>query len=620
MTGLTVEFADASGSAVITRTTEELTSQFTRVWSEIASSAILLDERAHVDGRTIILPWASFLRLVRTLDHLCKREGVLLAYGHAASSRLRTWVDDSNASSLAATPLPEDSIDNLLETSGWDLAKRRLTDQQRRDLAKILSLRNAAIFSVPGAGKTTVALALHQIWASTHPGASLLVLAPKNAFAAWDEAVRDCLLDTAPAFTRLVGGAESVRRLLDARPRYAIATYGQLSTASDVFLSHLISHSTHLVLDESHRIKAGAVGMQAREVLRLSPYATRRDILSGTPMPQSRADLEPQFEFLYPSSGLVSRIQTAPRVRDAIRPLYARTRYSELGVPRPTSEYLTVEMSNPQRLLYSILRDDIVKNAVRARGARDLGRPAVMRLLQASIDPQTAAEAVLRNSGDARSPVSQACRAVIDDGLSPRLQEAVRIARESAEADQKIVVWVPFTQTIHRLAAELSEHGARTLFGGTPTGDADEDGTREQIIAEFHDSPGCRVLIANPAAGGEGISLHKVCHHALYVGRSYNATHYMQSRDRINRLGLPAGVTTRMTILESSAPIRVGSIDLSVRRRLDAKIQQLADALDDDDLRAIALESDEADPALDDGFTLDDLLDLLSELTGPDQQ
>jgi hypothetical protein len=41
----------------------------------------------------------------------------------------------------------------------------------------------------------------------------------------------------------------------------------------------------------------------------------------------------------------------------------------------------------------------------------------------------------------------------------------------------------------------------------------------------------------------------------------------------------------------------------------------MASALDDPDLHAIALESDYADQDLDDGFTLDDLLDLAEELT-----
>lgn len=41
--------------------------------------------------------------------------------------------------------------------------------------------------------------------------------------------------------------------------------------------------------------------------------------------------------------------------------------------------------------------------------------------------------------------------------------------------------------------------------------------TREEIIQEFiNPSSGVDVLIANPAACAESISLHKTCSHAIY--------------------------------------------------------------------------------------------------------
>lgn len=614
MDGISVDFSRAGGLAVVDGSGITDVRTGSRVWAEFVASAVSIDADSSASGPQLVTNWSTFLRLIENLRHLCAVAGIPLTYSADASSRLRDWVLDRNGSAGTEVEIDPETLARELGQTDWDVSKRLLTSQQTRDLAKILGLRNGAIFSVPGAGKTTVALALNQIWSQENPRSSLIVVAPKNAFAAWDEAVRDCLKDESDSFVRLIGGTAAIRDRLLESPRFSIISYGQFASASEVIASYLLSHQVHLILDESHRIKGGVGRVQAREVLRVAPFARRRDVLSGTPMPQSKADLEAQFEFLYPVSDIALRIRNAERVGDAIRPLFARTRYSELGVPRPVTEYISVEMSDSQRLLYGLLRDDVIKAAARERGSVDLGRPAIMRLLQVSIDPQSAAEALLRSAGDPRGVLSDVCQQVIAEGLSPRLESAVEIARNSVAAGQKIVVWAPFTGTIERLATELEEFGAKVLYGATPTGDVDEDGTREQIIAQFHDSDRHNVLIANPAAGGEGISLHRVCHHALYVGRTYNATHYMQSRDRINRLGLPAGVTTRMTILESQAPMRLGSIDLSVRRRLDAKIAQLADALDDPDLRAVALESLDADPALDDGITLPDLLDLLDEL------
>ena len=84
------------------------------------------------------------------------------------------------------------------------------------------------------------------------------------------------------------------------------------------------------------------------------------------------------------------------------------------------------------------------------------------------------------------------------------------------------------------------------------------------------------VLVANPAACSEGISLHTVCHHALYLDRNYNAAQFLQSADRIHRLGLDPNQTTFIEFVFSP-----GTIDESVNRRLAFKIDQMEQALRD---------------------------------------
>ena len=57
--------------------------------------------------------------------------------------------------------------------------------------------------------------------------------------------------------------------------------------------------------------------------------------------------------------------------------------------------------------------------------------------------------------------------------------------------------------------------------------DAEEE-TREERIKKFKTDDSCMVMAANPAAAGEGISLHEVCHHAIYLDRTFHATQFMQ--------------------------------------------------------------------------------------------
>jgi len=126
----------------------------------------------------------------------------------------------------------------------------------------------------------------------------------------------------------------------------------------------------------------------------------------------------------------------------------------------------------------------------------------------------------------------------------------------------------------------------------------------------------CRVLVANPAACSEGISLHRVCHHAVYVDRTYNAAHYLQSVDRIHRLGLEPGTNTFVYVLESVAPGVIGSIDYSVRRRLITKLNMMAAALEDIDLQQLALDEQQAEEPIDYDIRFEDIVDLINELSG----
>lgn len=109
--------------------------------------------------------------------------------------------------------------------------------------------------------------------------------------------------------------------------------------------------------------------------------------------------------------------------------------------------------------------------------------------------------------------------------------------------------------------------------------------------------------MANPAACSEGISLHHVCHRALYIDRNYNAAQYLQSEDRIHRIGLPPGTKTLITIMCSPH-----TIDESVDRRLQAKVAAMASVLDDPDLSIRPLDLDSDDDI--DGLDAQDIEDI----------
>jgi len=130
-----------------------------------------------------------------------------------------------------------------------------------------------------------------------------------------------------------------------------------------------------------------------------------------------------------------------------------------------------------------------------------------------------------------------------DDLERPAKLEALdTLIREFRSKGQKVVIWSNFIKTLHLIRDMLKGEGAQVqlIYGETPTErtSLSDELTREKIIADFSSIDGVtEILVANPAACAESISLHKSCANAVYYDLSYNCTQYLQSLDRIHRVG-----------------------------------------------------------------------------------
>ena len=394
----------------------------------------------------------------------------------------------------------------------------------------IPALPAAATFSVPGAGKTTEALAC--FFYRAHDDERLLVVAPKNAFAAWDEQIADCMPNLKAQFCRLRGGKEKIARSLDGDPHFMLISYQQLARVPELIAAHCARYKIHVFLDESHRIKSGTGKQTARAALSLAHLPVGKLIMSGTPMPQSVNDLIPQFAFLYPEI-----TATTEDVIELIRPVYVRTNKKELGLPPVTRVMAQLPMAPMQRELYKLMKYEVAREAasaltIRSKQAfRSLGR-SVARLLQFVSNP-----ALLSSEIGFAHPDLLA--AVLAEGDGPKLKYVIKRARQLAREGQKVLIWSSFVRNVEYISERLADLGAVYIHGGVDAGDEDDDETREGKIKLFHDDPNVRVMVANPAAASEGVSLHRVCRHAIYLDRTFNAAHYLQSEDRIHRFGLP---------------------------------------------------------------------------------
>lgn len=574
-------------------------------------------------GDTMDMPWPEVLGVIREFGSASVQNALNFRLIPSARSREKV------AAFVAETKKARRSKDTLvLEIDEADIQprldalgfKRQLKPFQLRDLARLLSLPHGANFSVPGAGKTTVTFALSLLAARADD--HLLVIAPKAAFPAWRDVVGECVGEDAPStskeeFIVLSGSVEQNDALLRSGGRRFIMSYDLLVRQQALIASYLSRQSVHLVLDESHRMKAGLGSQRGAFLINVASTPARRDILSGTPMPQSANDMASQLGFLWPGQGFDLQIQRGISPRQVLGELYVRSTKHELGLKPAIRHFYDVPMAEGQLALYGVVKNEILRQISKAISDNSpdflSARKSVMRLLQLSANPTLALQAMTKDLREISSGIADQ---VVEEGASLKMREVCAHARRLAKEGRKTVIWTIFTQSILDLERILADLNPVSLYGAIPTGEASDPSTREGRLATFHSNPDCMTLIANPAAAGEGISLHTVCHDAIYLDRSYVSTHYLQSIDRIHRLGLPPDVDTNIHIYRTKAPAGLGSVDLSVSRRLAQKIHGLEHLLDDQDLRELALDEDEADDPIDYDVDMQDLIDLVAELEG----
>ena len=531
------------------------------------------------------------------------------------------WDDEPRAIVLQALA-EEEAFRNILtkgvEGQTWTLPTRfsrspALTDSQLENVSKLVALPNGANFSVPGAGKTTTTYAVYEILRERGDVERMLVVGPNSAFEAWREEAVECLTPV-PKVATYVGAA------IGGDVEVLLVGYQRLSNDLDRLMNWCRSAKTMVVLDEAHRMKRGWGGVWGRACLTASFAAARRDILTGTPAPNSPDDLRTLFEFLWPSSSpTIGRLATSAEGRGTLAHLFVRTTKEDLNLPPARVMAVPVELDERHKEIYLALLHSYrglfrVTSADEADFAR-MGRVA-MHLIAAASDPMLLVAGHDRYDPEPFRfppldiPEGSRLRELLessDYGMPMKLVEAASIVKKNADAGRKTLVWSNFVRTVNVLAKHLSIYEPAVVHGGIPP--SGEAPSRDTELARFRSDPGCSVLLATVQSIGEGVSLHQACHDAVYVDRTYNAGHYLQSLDRIHRLGLSSDVETTMTVL-----IAEDTVDRVVADRLDVKVRRLSDLLSDAGLPTVSLpDEDEPGVALD---SADDINSLLQYLAG----
>lgn len=586
---ITIDFRETDQAALLE--SDEADRGFAELRLELGlRTSGIVDETA----TRFAIPWWEFLPARNLVRAVAERHNLQVRLTNGAREQLKGAQarETELHAALASLPSAAPEVTRALTDRGF---RRELLPYQLRNVARISRLAAAADFSIPGAGKTTEALAFFAL--RRRPESRLLVVSPKNAFSAWEEQLPLCLKDDAQ-FVRLTGGRERIDELLRSAPRFMLIGYRQLAEVIDIVSDFLRAHDCFLFVDESHHIKLGAQGVIGEAVLRLSHLPSGKLVMTGTPLPQSIADLIPQIRFLFPEVAV-----NEENVAQVVQPIFVRTTKKELKLPPVTRVVRRVQMSAGQDNLYRLAAFETARQAKGALSSHDRAilrsfNRSVIRLLQIASNP-----ALL---GATSGLSEEAVRAAIVDGESAKISYVCDRVRKLTADGRKVIVWSIFVRNVELLSTRLADLGADFIHGGVEAGSEAEEATREAKLKRFKEDPLARVLVANPAACSEGISLHTVCHNAIYLDRGFNAAQYIQSEERIHRIGLAPETKTTVEIVQSE-----GTIDEVVQARLAVKIDRMARVLGDDSLGIDdVLELDPEDESLD----RDDIAELLEHL------
>lgn len=501
-------------------------------------------------------------------------------------------------------------FEDFKESMIANMPARQLYKLQLLSAYHMAFAQNSCNFSVPGAGKTSVVYGayayLHNLPASDPKHVDkLLIIGPLSSFGPWENEYQECFGRKVESM-RLIGGISKEKKSLYLHginaSELTITSYQSVISIKDDLRFFLAHNKVMVVLDEAHKIKNTHGAITASSTMELAELAVSRIVLTGTPAPNGYEDLYNLFRFIWPDRNVISynvaqlaNMSSNPddeRVPDLINnisPFFIRVKKSDLNIPPAEYKEITIPMSDSQRAVYDAIENKLMDSFddEDTPYLKKIRQAKMIRLMQAATNPEllrySLAEITDENGdiiveSEEDSLFISNILQFVNNETPAKFDRAVELVQDIISNGGKVVIWASFIRNIEKMSQCLKERGiaSKTLYGATPVETvADENEslmeTRESIVRDFNsNNSSFNVIIANPFAVAESISLHKKCHNAIYLERTFNAAHFIQSKDRIHRYGLPEGTITTYYYLISES-----SIDETINSRLILKENRL---------------------------------------------
>ena len=497
--------------------------------------------------------------------------------------------------------------------------ERKLRIPQLWDAFHIVKLWRTANFSVPGAGKTSIVYGAYAFLNSKKINKvdKIIMVGPRNSFYAWKEEFEKNfgnkkglnVLDTQDDIYQ-----NSKQKIIDLRnisgnKNLILINYEALPALEDV-LKEILNERVLLVFDEVHKVK-GIEAIRAGVAVSIASKVKYKVVLTGTPIPNGYQDIYNVLKILYPdeydtifgfktSQLKNSSCIDADKINEKIFPFYCRTTKKELQIPKAEDDKIIIsDMNLQEEKLFEYIHKKYRNNIL----------ALYIRLMQASTNPELLLNKLeisdfnnILLDEDNEIDKEYYNNDFYDNIQSEEIKEqemvslikninntnkfinGINLIKKLNANDKQILVWGIFVKTLEKIKKELDIVNIKSeiIDGKVPYKE------REKIIRKFKNKE-ISVLIANPNTLAESVSLHQCCHDAIYFEYSFNLTHMIQSKDRINRLGLDENQYTQYyyLMLRNLKEDRYNSIDEKTYFRLKEKEKIMIEAIEGTKLKRV---------------------------------
>jgi SNF2 family DNA or RNA helicase len=399
-------------------------------------------------------------------------------------------------------------------------------DHQRKGTKFLHENERAGLFDEQGLGKSKQLIDAVSAGIKADLIKGAVIVCPNGLKSNWASEVQK--FSTLPF--AVFGSGRSARRstFTAMRAAFYIINYEAVPAETASLKALLKFKPMALILDESHRIKTPEAKI-TKAIHNLRVYAKRRYILSGTPVANKPDDLWSQMYFLDDGQALGdtfeafqknfkagSGYQRLEDLRDRIAPrTLRRTKDKSLKLPPKTYTRVQVDLAPIQRSMYEKLREDLELWVRKMSGDQVLEQAdailaRMVRLAQLASNP------ALLDADYVEVPAKVTALEVL-------------LKQFLGKPECKVIVWTSFVENIRVLAKRFKKYGPVVIYGEI------DNASRDKSVRSFRTDPNTRLLIANPAAAREGLTLTEA-NVAIYLDRTFNLVDYLQSQDRIHRI------------------------------------------------------------------------------------